>query len=181
MKYIKRKQDLSKELEQAEEELSKARSSEDFREIVKKIDGLKYEIEGTEIEMRVHDRRKNEILKAEAPKVKDAYNREFQPHHDRYVELKKKLEKQLIRFVKATDQIVNEMIEIEKLETSFHMLKTMKYINDRNQFIELPVEKRSFTKKVYSPSAGNVYHCTTSELETILSAIKRNWRSNYGN
>lgn len=110
---------LQQEIELANERADEVESVDGYYSILQEIKDLEEKQQEVKVKRRIRPKEKD----VEIQKIKDTYNEEFQPYYDKYVKLDNKLKKQLTEFAKAIDSIVQEMVEIENLEASFHMLK----------------------------------------------------------
>ncbi|MEK5036906.1 hypothetical protein [Sporosarcina sp. FSL K6-3457] len=172
-KFQVERRQLLKDIEKAEEQLKKVSSMEEYQTVSQDIKDLQAKITELEIKLRIQPKVSEEIFREEGAKVKDTYNREFRPYYDEYLKQKKQFEKELLGFAKSIEPIVNKMIEIEKLEQSFHMLKNKQYVADRSEFIKLPVDTATLDRaySIFNP----VHYNSSKSIKKIITAIKRNW------
>lgn len=172
VKNFSESRQLKQEIELTKGQLSKAESMDEYSLISEKIQMLQEQLTEVDIKIRMQPKIRENVLKSETPKIKDTYNQEFKPYHDKYLKLDKELKKQLKKFAEATEPIVHEMTEIERLEQSFHHLKTRATDNFK-EIIRLPIDKRKVEPDMYWNTP--ITYGAAQSTNLIINKIKKHW------
>ncbi|MEC1723927.1 hypothetical protein P9E34_04095 [Schinkia azotoformans] len=165
-----RRNKIEYEMDSAKDRLQRSETIDEYRSISNELQELQGQLTELEIEIRTLPKRAAAVRENEMKLMPDVYNQEFKPYYDKYVKLDKELKKQLKKFAEETEPIVKEMLEIEKLELSYHSAKT-KPGNEYVQYLKLPIDRRTLDKptgwlikKDYGIASGT---------KTIINEIKK--------
>ncbi|RDU35478.1 hypothetical protein DRW41_17205 [Neobacillus piezotolerans] len=140
-----KRQQIINQMVDVNTQLNLAKTMEEYDSLSEDMQALKRQLTEVDIQIRVKPVQERSVRNNELKQLPNVYNEEFQPYYDSYVKLDKQLKKQLEKFVEDTAPIINEMLAIENLESSFHSLKTN--ITDRDDFrslLRLPINTTSF-------------------------------------
>ena len=152
--------------------LEGAESMEEYRTINEEIAALDEKLQELEKEIRTLPIKEKEIRNNEMLKVPEVYNREFEPYYKEYIKLDEELKKQLKKFAKDVEPIVDEMRRIQQVENDYHRLKfDVSSVNGARCYLDLPVERKTLRRDVFqfNESIQNLAH----HVKIIINEIKR--------
>lgn len=161
--------ELERDLIAARAQLKEVESMDEYHALTRRIKGLEEEVQEKQIQLKISIKTSELRLKEEREKIKDVYTEEFQPFYDKYLKLDKQLNKQLQKFAKESEAIVNEMVKIEQLETNFHLFRLQS--PEFKDIMRLPVKTKGFGKPYTFYSTRG--HSTADHTKNVINAIKK--------
>jgi|GEM_PF-7008002 len=163
----RKKEESQRELELVKSQFREATSMDEYHSLKEKLENLEEQQQVLEVQRRSRAAEKGEAIK----RIKTTYNEEFKPYRDEYVKLDEKLKKHLREFAKNIEPIAARMIEIEKAEETYHMLRMKS--PEYQQINRLSVDEKGLRLPYNFYSA--MARTTAEQAKEVINAIKEHW------